>query len=606
MSGIHNFSFSSNQREQQVLPLKKLPDLLTPWLGRCTLLALCATPFFAHASPSVDGSIISWPDDGWYEVQSSLDFSTICEGGRSCDVPPSLYTVINHTTGERWDNLPVGSTGPIVTDIWIKLPSDGFYVVETADTNETVCAGLIVCDVVPGRYNVINKTTGERWDDVLVENSLVADPPTVVGNRISWTDEGYYQVLRADDFSSVCEGGRFCDVADGEYIVINHWTGQRFGPIAVKAAIGPGDDADGDGIPNITDNCKATANPDQADADGDGIGDACEVDADVDIRVNVASGSSETLDVTVEIPDPETGGLGGDFMVLFDRSGSFADDLATFRNDVDNIEMALRDSFADVRLGLASFSDAPCDIFGATTDFGYELNLSLDAEGSLAETLEALDIRDGADGPESQLEAMQQAMTGSGHMVDAGAFPDCSPVADIAPTSPGYDNDRVRFLLVSTDALFHRPEDAGYPYPTSVDDVISTAQDTGTTVLFLNSGDTDSAAQDIAAATGGAVFNLGAASEEIVETLRTAVSDTLTSVDVEIVAIGDGAEFVTNIDPEQITINLQEDRNVSFDVTLSPDIETSAEDRVFLFELVTSAAGAEVSRLLVELTVPGM
>ncbi len=36
------------------------------------------------------------------------------------------------------------------------------------------------------------------------------------------------------------------------------------------------DDTDGDGIPDVSDNCKAIPNPDQADTDDDGIGDACE------------------------------------------------------------------------------------------------------------------------------------------------------------------------------------------------------------------------------------------------------------------------------------------------------------------------------------------
>lgn len=34
-------------------------------------------------------------------------------------------------------------------------------------------------------------------------------------------------------------------------------------------------DDDGDGIPDVEDNCPHVFNPDQADGDGDGIGDGC-------------------------------------------------------------------------------------------------------------------------------------------------------------------------------------------------------------------------------------------------------------------------------------------------------------------------------------------
>lgn len=40
---------------------------------------------------------------------------------------------------------------------------------------------------------------------------------------------------------------------------------------------GVADDADGDGVPDQTDNCPGAANPAQDDADGDGLGDACDV-----------------------------------------------------------------------------------------------------------------------------------------------------------------------------------------------------------------------------------------------------------------------------------------------------------------------------------------
>ena len=42
------------------------------------------------------------------------------------------------------------------------------------------------------------------------------------------------------------------------------------------------DDTDGDGIPNLHDNCPLVSNLDQADSDADGVGDVCDDDVDGD------------------------------------------------------------------------------------------------------------------------------------------------------------------------------------------------------------------------------------------------------------------------------------------------------------------------------------
>ncbi len=63
--------------------------------------------------PSDDGirissNTISWPVDGWYEVQCASSFNTVSEGGTPATLDPGTYNVINHTTGVRFENVIVG------------------------------------------------------------------------------------------------------------------------------------------------------------------------------------------------------------------------------------------------------------------------------------------------------------------------------------------------------------------------------------------------------------------------------------------------------------------------------------------------------------------
>ena len=137
---------------------------------------------------------------------------------------------------------------PVVNDLEISWPNDGWYQVQTADGQTTICEGMRSCLVEPGTYLVINHTTGERFNNITVADApatAAANPEipvatvTVDGNTISWPDDGWYQVQSASTFESFCNGESSCTVEDGTYLVINHTTGERFTNIEVG-----GDDLD--------------------------------------------------------------------------------------------------------------------------------------------------------------------------------------------------------------------------------------------------------------------------------------------------------------------------------------------------------------------------
>ncbi|NNB94947.1 hypothetical protein HI113_13680 [Corallococcus exiguus] len=66
-------------------------------------------------------------------------------------------------------------------------------------------------------------------------------------------------------------------------------------PVESHIASLAGIDTDHDGVPNLTDNCVAVANPGQADGNGNGIGDACEVSGTVDVALTVTASPSPVL-----------------------------------------------------------------------------------------------------------------------------------------------------------------------------------------------------------------------------------------------------------------------------------------------------------------------
>ena len=74
------------------------------------------------------------------------------------------------------------------------------------------------------------------------------------------------------------------------------------------------DDADGDGIPDSSDNCTLVANADQRDTDGDGYGNICDADLNNDLQVDFSDLTlfQEAFNSATLVPDAD---FNGDDMV---------------------------------------------------------------------------------------------------------------------------------------------------------------------------------------------------------------------------------------------------------------------------------------------------
>jgi len=95
-----------------------LPIAMTVLVGANVLLS---TP--TNAAPVVTGNTINLPDDGWYQVQDSTTYASLCEGTRECEVPKGQYIVINLTTGERFEPIDVTADTQPANNDRINLPA---------------------------------------------------------------------------------------------------------------------------------------------------------------------------------------------------------------------------------------------------------------------------------------------------------------------------------------------------------------------------------------------------------------------------------------------------------------------------------------------------
>ena len=254
--------------------IRSTSRLLRVLTGLSGLLALSTTPSLL-ATPYVEGSTIHWDEPGWFQVQSVVDYRTLCEGGSSCEVPDGLYNVINLTTEQRWTDIEVGQSagfpggssstaGPVNIGGNVYLDGSnlywtdsGYYQVQNRSDFSTVCEGGSSCTVSEGTYIVVNHSTGDRLNNVRVSSlttTSTSSPSTsspssasgaasdypfeINSGEIIFPGVDWYQVQRADNYRTVCEGETQCELSAGTYNIINHSNGERYDGVVLSAGTG--------------------------------------------------------------------------------------------------------------------------------------------------------------------------------------------------------------------------------------------------------------------------------------------------------------------------------------------------------------------------------
>ncbi|HEX8181042.1 MAG TPA: thrombospondin type 3 repeat-containing protein [Pyrinomonadaceae bacterium] len=199
---------------------------------------------------------------------SALGYSTYAQsGGSSGQAPYLLLNIDNDNDGTADDFLffePVYQNGTYTT-------------IFPGDTVPNQCGTNPAC-VTPGQWQTWNALNGGWWS----ANESAGGPPLITLRR--------YREEHPD--ARIVNSGTLGGVRIVTGFGAPAWNNFIGNADAFNIGVGPNTttfdfdlDSDGDGVPDQTDNCPSSFNPDQTDTDNNGIGDACQSPAGGRVRL---------------------------------------------------------------------------------------------------------------------------------------------------------------------------------------------------------------------------------------------------------------------------------------------------------------------------------
>lgn len=316
--------------------------------------------------------------------------------------------------------------------------------------------------------------------------------------------------------------------------------------------------------------CGSKTGLDTPDAGFDAAVDAgADLDADVPCVTVTQDGGP------IELPlQTESRLVRADVAFLIDVTASMQDEIDRIRGGLrDRLAPGIRGNIPDTQFAVASFGDFPVDPFGADVDSPFRLLLPMsDDLFRVQAAVNALDLGNGRDEPESQVEALFQLSTGNG----LGSF---VPPSFGCPAGgrgyPCFREEALPVVLLFTDASFHNgpgdtdsyPPGSIVPAPHRYVDAVNALRELSIRVIGFDSGDGDATptlsqlARDTGALGSGGrplVFDIGRRGERLGTQVIDAIGEFAEEIifDVDAVAVdpiaGDGVDataFVEEIEP---------------------------------------------------------